>query len=59
MFVALLMVPLVAGMFLGVVLKLSELVGIEGYYWLTPPHLVLAKRQQASEYSRLFQTRRW
>ena len=53
-FVLLIMLPLLASVLIGVVVKLAELVGVEGYYWLTPPHLLLSKRQQRSEYSRVF-----
>eukprot|EP00750_Incisomonas_marina_P010865 INCI16314.11.p1 GENE.INCI16314.11~~INCI16314.11.p1 ORF type:complete len:1054 (+),score=186.10 INCI16314.11:95-3256(+) len=54
MFVLLIMIPLLTSILVGVVVKLAELVGTEGYYWLTPPHLILAKRQQRNEYSRIF-----
>jgi hypothetical protein len=55
MFVALVALPLLASVVVGVVVKMAELVSAEGYYWLTPNHLILARRQQQeSEYARVF-----
>jgi len=56
-FVALICIPVIGSLIVGVVIKMAELVGVEGYYWLTPPHLLLAKKQKDGEYSRIFASR--